>query len=344
MKLRTLVFSGCGTRIIGHTGFLCCLEKHFDLNEVNTFAGTSAGSFIALCMTLGYKPKELFELLVELDYLKVSNIDADLLLDYFSNFGIDNGEKMMKLVKLIISKKTNNSDITFSELYKMTGKTLMVATTNVNKESVEYITHENFPDLPVYLGIKMSGSIPYYFTPVKWKDCLYVDGALIDNFPIKHFNIDETLGMYIKKKDPPNENINDLISYTMAILGTLLKVSEHELLDKYRDNIIIIENEEFILDFKMSREKRQKIFDMAFSTTEDFIQKLLEKERLRKQEEELIEKNEHSNEERNENEEEHNTESRRESSGSQNGNGDGDGAIISSTTSTATAIDATTST
>ena len=51
------------------------------------------------------------------------------------------------------------------------------------------------------------------------------------------------------------------------------------------------------------------IFDMAFSATEDFIQKLLEKERLRKQEEELIEKNEHSNEERNENEEEHNTES-----------------------------------
>ena len=190
----------------------------------------------------------------------------------------------------------------------------------------------------------MSGSIPYYFTPVKWNDCLYVDGALIDNFPIKHFNLDETLGMYVKKHNPPYESINDLIGYTIAILGTLLKVSENELLDKYRDNIIIIENEESMLDFKMSREKRQMIFDMAFSATEDFIQKLLEKERLRKQEEELIEKNEHSNEERNENEEEHNTESRRESSGSQNGNEDGDGAIISSTTSTATAIDATTST
>ena len=34
MKLRTLVFSGCGTRIIGHTGFLKCIEQNFDLSEL----------------------------------------------------------------------------------------------------------------------------------------------------------------------------------------------------------------------------------------------------------------------------------------------------------------------
>ena len=41
MKLRTLVFSGCGTRIIGHAGFLKCIEGYYNLSEVNTFAGTS---------------------------------------------------------------------------------------------------------------------------------------------------------------------------------------------------------------------------------------------------------------------------------------------------------------
>lgn len=345
MKLRTLVFSGCGTRIIGHTGFLCCIEKHFDLSLVDTYAGTSAGSFIALCMALGYKPKELFDLLLELDYIKVSNIDADLLLDYYSKFGVDNGEKVMKLVKLVISKKTNNSDITFKELHELTGKTLLVATTNVNKECVEYITHETFPDLPVYLGIKMSGSIPYYFTPVKWNGCLYVDGALIDNFPIKNFNLDETIGMYIKKQDPYPTDITDLLNYTISILGTLLKVSENDLLSKYANNAVVIENEESILDFKLSKEKRQKIFSMAYSATEEFILKLLEKERLRKQIEEKENKDtdEYSNEERVKEKEESNTQPRRESIGSADEYGDGSGDIATdpidttSTTSITTA-------
>ena len=336
MNLRALVFSGCGTRIIGHTGFLCCIEKHFDLSLVDTFAGTSAGSFIALCMALGYKPKELFDLLVELDYLKVSNIDADLLLDYYSKFGVDDGEKAMKLVKLVISKKTNNSEITFKELYELTGKTLLVATTNVNKECVEYITHETFPDLPVYLGIKMSGSIPYYFTPVRWNGCLYVDGALIDNFPIKNFNLDETIGMYVKKHDPPPEDITDLLNYTMSILGTLLKVSENDLLSKYADNAVVIENEESMLDFKLSREKRQLIFDMGYKATEEFIQKLLEKERLRKQiEEETNNSDEYSNEERDKEEEVFDTQS-----GDGSGDGSGDNATNpTSTPSTSTTTD-----
>ena len=44
MKLRTLVFSGCGTRIIGHTGFLRCIEQNFDLSQVTNF--TQYGSMV----------------------------------------------------------------------------------------------------------------------------------------------------------------------------------------------------------------------------------------------------------------------------------------------------------
>lgn len=320
MKLRTLVFSGCGTRIIGHTGFLRCIEQNFDLSQVNTFAGTSAGSFIALTMTLGYTPNEIFELLIGLDYIKVSSIDTDLLLDYYSNFGVDNGEKVTKLIKLLIEKKVGNPDITFSELYSRTNKTLVVVSTNITRECVEYINHETYPDLPVYLGVKMSGTIPFYFTPVEWKGCLYVDGALIDNFPIKNFDLDETLGMYVKKQDPPPDKIDNLLNYTVCILGTLLKVNENDLIERYSDNMVLIENRESMLDFKLSKEKRKIIFDMAYTATQEFIDKLKEKERLRKQQEIELE-NEHSNAGRNTQEEEHNPESResRESGESSDG-------------------------
>ena len=327
MKLRTLVFSGCGTRIIGHAGFLKCIEGYYNLSEVNTFAGTSAGSFIALFMTLGYTPSEIYELLIGLDYLKISSIDTDLLLDYYSNFGVDNGDKAVKLIKLLIQKKVGNPEITFGELHSLTGKTLVIATTNITRECIEYISHETNPDLPVYLGIKMSGSIPFYFTPVEWKGCLYVDGALLDNFPIQNFNLSETLGMYVKQLNPPADKIPDLLTYTISILGTILKTNENNLIDKYRENLVLIENKESMLDFKLSREKRHIIFDMAFNATKEFIDKLHEKERLRKQREVELE-NEHTNEKRTETEEEHNSksgESRGDTDGEHNGDSDADG-------------------
>ena len=74
-------------------------------------------------MVLGYTPNEIYELLIGLDYLKVSSIDTDLLLDYYSNFGVDNGNKVVKLIKLLIEKKVGNPEITFKELHSITGKT-----------------------------------------------------------------------------------------------------------------------------------------------------------------------------------------------------------------------------
>ena len=74
MKLRTLVFSGCGTRLIGHAGFIKSVSEHYDLEEVENFAGTSAGSFIASGLVLGYTPFEIKELLSKINYISMKKI------------------------------------------------------------------------------------------------------------------------------------------------------------------------------------------------------------------------------------------------------------------------------
>ncbi len=81
-----------------------------------------------------------------------------------------------------------------------------------------------------------------------------------------------------------------------------------------------------MLDFKLSKRKRHMIFNIAFNATKEFIDKLHEKERLRKQREVELE-NEHTNEKRIETEEEHNSESREsrgDTDGEHNGDTDGD--------------------
>jgi len=301
MKLRTLVFSGCGTRLIGHAGFIKSVSEHYDLEEVENFAGTSAGSFIASGLVLGYTPFEIKELLSKINYLNISNIDPDLLFNYFNGLGVDDGDKLEKLIKLIIEKKTGNSNITFGELYEKTNKFLMISVTNLTSKKIEYISKDTYPDMPLYLAIKMSSSIPYYFTPVLWNNEMYVDGAILDNFPIDTFDLSETLGMYMKKSDSEKEEIDNVLSFSLAILSTLLRNRETDLLDKYKDNTVVYDSDISMVEFKLSVEDRNMLFDEVYTLTNSFIERLKEKESE-------INNNEHSNEEGTSSEKESDTE------------------------------------
>ena len=67
-----------------------------------------------------------------------------------------------------------------------------------------YICHKTYPDLSLYKAIRMSISIPFYFTPVEYNGNLYVDGGCVDDFPLHKFKhkIDNVIGILI------NGNIN----------------------------------------------------------------------------------------------------------------------------------------
>ena len=278
MKLRTLVFSGCGTRLIGHAGFIKSISENYNLDEVQNFAGTSAGCFITTGLVLGYTPSEIRELLSKINYLNISNIDPDLLFNYFNGLGVDDGDKLEKLIKLIIEKKTGNSNITFSELYSKTNKFLMISVTNLTRKKIEYLSKDTYPDMPIYIAIKMSCSIPYYFTPVIYNNEMYVDGAVLDNFPIENFDISETLGMYMKKSDNDKEVIDNVLNFSLAILATLLRDRETCLLDKYKDNTVVYSSDISMVDFKLSIENRNRLFDEVYELTNNFIERLKEKE------------------------------------------------------------------
>lgn len=277
MKLRNLVFSGCGIRVIGHVGFLKAISESFDLEEINTFCGSSAGAFIALCMVLNYSIEEIRELLIHLDYLKMADIKVDNVFNYFTNFGLDDGTKIDKLVKLILEKKTNKSEITFEDLFNLTKKKLVICVTNVTKECVEYISHITHPDFSVNCVLRMSASIPFYFTPVYYRDNIFIDGGVTDNFPIQLFDEDDTLGMYLKLTGNQNIKVDNILLYNLSIVNTILRNNETEKLELYKNNTIIVENDQHATEFKISKEDRIDIFNLAYDKTKEFINLKLSK-------------------------------------------------------------------
>ena len=71
-------------------------------------------------------------------------------------------------------KKTGNSNITFSELYSKTNKFLTISINLMKRRMNTYL--DTYP-YAIYIAIKMSCSIPYYFTPI-YNNEMYVDGVV----------------------------------------------------------------------------------------------------------------------------------------------------------------------
>lgn len=80
--------------------------------------------------------------------------------------------------------KLGKADITLQELYEKTGNELVVTATCVNRRMQRFFHRNHHPDMPVVTAVRMSMSIPLFFVPLKFDGDYYVDGGLLNNFPL----------------------------------------------------------------------------------------------------------------------------------------------------------------
>jgi NTE family protein len=203
--VRNLVFEGAGIRGIAYSGAVIELEKKNILKGIQRVGGTSSGAITALLLSLDYSADEIASIVKHTSYKKFN--DGKFLfvggINRFSNyFGWYRGQKFEKWLSGLIETKTNNANITFSELKQKGFKDLYVTGTCLNKQSSVIFSHETYPDMKVKDAIRVSMSIPFYFEAVfiddkgniihhpKNKTGLDVmaDGGFVLNFPIKIFD------------------------------------------------------------------------------------------------------------------------------------------------------------
>jgi predicted acylesterase/phospholipase RssA len=127
------------------------------------------------------------------------------------------------------------SDITFDQLYKLTSKNLIITTTNLSSNNCIYLNHVNYPNMSVHLAIKMSCCIPFIFEPIEYNNEYYVDGGLLNMFPIKYIkkkDLSKTIGINIENI---NQSINNIFQYYIHI--TKVAVNNSVINKKYyKDN------------------------------------------------------------------------------------------------------------
>ena len=232
MKLG-LCLSGGGVKGAAHIGVL----KAFEEENINFdyLAGTSSGSIIATLYSIGYNSDEIYHLFEEyckqikyIDGINIISVIKGLIFEKKLNItGLNNGEKLEKIIKNICQKRNVNliSDIK---------KNIFIPSVDLNDGTIYFFTSvqnkRNYSDKIIYINdieiwkaVRASCSYPGFFSPCKYKDTQLIDGGIRENVPwkeLKRIGVDKIISIIFTKelKQKNDKNIIDVVGNSIDIL------------------------------------------------------------------------------------------------------------------------------
>jgi predicted acylesterase/phospholipase RssA len=187
------IIAGGGTKALAYLGIMKALEQnigqawadHYS-NNMRGFVGASAGSIVALCMTLQLSANDVREVVQPfLENIRriVPHPDISKLLN---NYGMDSGDGIQQLVKDVLRRGGLAEDTTLERIFALTRREFSCTGLNLNTNTVHMFDRQGYPDMMVVDAVRISTSVPLLYTPVSYRGDLYVDGALGCNMPDRY--------------------------------------------------------------------------------------------------------------------------------------------------------------
>lgn len=278
MPIKKLVLSGGGIKGLALIGGLKALEDYKIIYSIDEFVGSSAGALLSYLIVIGYNSDELIEILTNLDLEWLRDITSDTIINFLKTFGIDTGNKIIKIMEIFTIKRDYNKDITFTDLFSLTGKILTITGTNLNKCCTEFFNYKNNPDMKVLDALRISMSIPYLFTMCEFNKSSYIDGSVMLNYPITYYkNTEDILGFLIISPINDETEINTIDTYTLSLINCIIKRENNFCLQYFKDCTIPINVDISMINFNLSKEEKTKLFNIGYKETEKYLLKFYKK-------------------------------------------------------------------
>jgi NTE family protein len=263
----TIVFAGGGVKGFVFIGVIKYLEEINIMKYIDTFIGTSIGAYFSILYVIGYNSRELYQIVKNFDFSKSSSLNFKNILE---NFSFDDSQNFNIIFKKLLNAKHIDENITLLELYKKTKKKIILTTVCLTDKKIEYISYENYPDLSLLIGLRMTTCIPLLFPPVKYNNKLYIDGGVLDNFPIDivNYKLNEVIGINIiadLKNTKEYENIIDYISDIFNLFFNNISNKYEDI--KYKNiiyNIPLSKNNPINLNLSLNEKKELINFGYDF--------------------------------------------------------------------------------
>jgi len=243
-QYKNLVMEGAGIRGIAYTGALKILEAQQALSGLERVGGTSVGAIVGLLLSVGYTADELKEIMFDLKVQTFNDGNGFFIggqKRVRKNFGWYRGEALERWLTKLVEKKCGDGQLSFMALHQKhvkdnRYKDLFITATNLTKQKVETFSWISHPQMSVVTAVRISISIPIYFTAVfidssgqfvrKPKPSVnyqvYADGGILANYPIILFDT-----LHLPDGTPVSAGANETIG---------LKVERPEQLDWYKNS------------------------------------------------------------------------------------------------------------
>lgn len=170
----TLVLGGGGMRGLAHVGALRALiERGWVPDEV---IGTSIGALIAATWAVGFTLAEMEQFCLNLTRRDIFQIaHADMAFKRMRSPALYKTEPLDHVIRGFVG------DATFAEL----PRTLIVNSVDINSGMQVYWGLPGLRDVPVADAVFASCALPGFFPPREIQGRFFVDGALVDNLPVR---------------------------------------------------------------------------------------------------------------------------------------------------------------
>jgi NTE family protein len=181
MEYDTLVIAGGGPKGILALGALQYCYDNNILKNIQTYIGTSIGGIISYLLIIGYTP-------IEIIVYVCANQSFDKLNDFnILSFIRGNGACSFNIINEVLEKMTIDKIgffPTLQDLKNKFNKTLILTTYNITDNKIEYLSFENYGNIPSLIALRMTSNIPLVFDKYKYGNSYYIDGGIANNFPI----------------------------------------------------------------------------------------------------------------------------------------------------------------
>ncbi|MGS2721913.1 patatin-like phospholipase family protein [Paraglaciecola aestuariivivens] len=265
------IFSGGGTKLSAHIGILDAIKTlKIDFQHI---VGVSGGSIISSLYCSGMPLDEIRKLAIETNFRQFRGFSLMTLL---LQGGLSSGDAFENWIDDKLEGKT----------FKDLTKDLHILATDVNGGGPIIFNKENSPDLKISKAVRFSMSIPIFFSFKSYKDHVLVDGAILSEDAIfKDWEGDGTPSICFRLKSdqvtdkPFKKSWLPIVQYVMMLIRTFMTAMSREYVqDQYWKNTIIVNTGKLSpVDFNMSIEDKEKLYQIGYQTALEFIPKRLQK-------------------------------------------------------------------
>ncbi len=242
-----LVLSGGGTRGFAHLGAIKALEEEGIKPEI--ISGVSAGSIVGALYADGQGAETALKALISKNLLGF----LQLMIPRTGLLKMTGFERVLK--KSLKAKRIEDLEIP-----------LIIHAVNIN--TVEYT---QFDKGDLIQAIKASSSIPIVFPPVEIDGCQYLDGGIVNNFPVEALldKCETIIGINVNPvgKEDKISNLK-----TIAIRSFHLSMRNHA--ESRKDKChMYIEPEELEKFGILDLESAEEVFEIGYKKAKEVLKK-----------------------------------------------------------------------